>query len=287
MKKTIVTVGLKALGTAALALGFVFMVGRAPFIANSADETDIARRTMEAQSSTPPELQIDTGALQSSILPSMPDATDEDIGFAPTLGLFNASFAASDGHSGFVTAEHRIPGSCADAGLRFIETECPTCEVIGGGEAGDSEMLMWRQVIETKNVFQTVSRNCVSIAPDGVPIVGALRFGEGLANLTEASIDLAEGIVPLLPGATRVASINLGAWFATYDEIARPSTALVDMARKLGELGWREVSDPGAQRQGAFQGQRVFTNSSDATCVISLTKQDDIYQLMTVINSRA
>lgn len=288
MKKSIVTVGLKALGTVALALGFVFVVGRAPFIADSADETDIARHTMESQYSMATDFQVDTGALQSPNLPSMPDTTDEDIGFAPSLGLFNASFAASDRHSGFATAEHRIPGSCANAGLRFIETECPMCELIGGGgEAGGSEMLMWRQVIETKNVFQVVSRNCMSIAPDGVPIVGTLRFGEGPANLTEASIDLAEGIVPLLPGATRVASISLGQWFATYDEVARPSAALLDMTRALREWGWREVSsgaDPGPE---TFQGQRVFTNKANATCVISLTSQDDVYQLLTIINSRA
>ena len=276
---------LRALGTVVLAAGFVVLVGRAPFVRDAAYESDATLRATERPESTPVGMQIATGALQSPSLPELTEGASASTDLPPSLGLFKAGFAATDENPGFVTEERKVDGSCSGAGQRFAEAECPTCRQTGDAVAG--EVLFWQETVEGKDVARVVSRDCVSIGDDGVPIVATLRFGEGPADLTEASVDLANGIVPLLPGATRVASINLGDMFATYDEVPRPSTALPDMALALREWGWREVSDSGASNLEAFQGQRVFTNNANATCVISLTKQDDTYQLLTIINSRA
>jgi hypothetical protein len=151
----------------------------------------------------------------------------------------------------------------------------------------DGEFLIWQETVEGRDVARVVSGDCVSVNDDGEAIITTLSFHEGHADLTHGSQDPVGKLVPLLPGATRTVSISLGDWSATYDDVPRPSTALVDMANALLGLGWREVSRSQAPRQSSFEGQRVFTNSANAVCMVSLTKQDDVYQLLTIINSRA
>jgi hypothetical protein len=205
----------------------------------------------------------------------------------PSFGLFNASFAASDDQPGFRTSEHPVAGDCKDAGHRFLRASCPDCDLIGGETAGAADMLLWNQVIEGRTVLRAVSRNCTGTSPAGLSIVGTLDFEDAPADLGSGAKPPDTGRVPLLAGGKRVASITLGEWSATYDQVPRPSSALSDMTSALKKRGWREVSDPELLRQEAFQGQRVCTNKTNWLCRISLTRQGDEYQLLTIINSRA
>ena len=285
MKDKVLKIALRALGTVALAIGFVFMVGGAPFVNSPADEDSEITPSASSPYVAPADFQAGTGALDAPNLPPPPGELAASGDVDPSIGLFNARFAAADGGPGFATAEHEVSGICDDAGQRYVQVKCPDCQVINGG--ANSEVLIWSETVDDKTIVRAVSRDCVRETSLGASVVATLRFEDDVVDFTGGVPDLSVGRIPLLAGATRVASINLGRWFATYDEVPRPSTALLDMTRALRDWGWREVSSGKEPGPESFQGQRVFTNNANATCVISLTRLDDVYQLLTVINSRA
>ena len=275
------TIAARVLGTVALAAGFLFFIGSAPFI-KVPDEGVVAPEPVaviappplpENLAVPPPDFALGPGGLSGPL--AMP----------PTLGLFEAEFAGDDEQVGFTTREHAVPGECANAGRRFIDKTCPGCGLIG--DSGHSEMLMWQQSVDGTPVVHSVSRHCLKVTPDGQAIVGTVQFGDDPVDLAAGKSDKGPGYVPLISGATRLATIRLGAWSATYDKVPRPATALQDMATALQIKGWREVSETEHIPQEAFGGQRVFTNGGSAVCVISLIRQGQDYQLTTIISLRA
>lgn len=276
---------LKSLGTIALAIGFVYMVGVAPFINGPLDTNSESASSTISPYPAPVDLQVGSGALDAPNLPPSPAELSDSGEVNPSMGLFNARFASADGSPGFATEEREVSGSCLGAGKRYLQTECAGCQVMNAGE--NSEVLIWNEDIDDSVVVRAVSRDCVRETSSGASVIATLRFEDNVVNFTSGMADLSVGRIPLLAGATRLASINLGSWFATYDEVPRPSSALREMASALGDWGWREVSSGIDPDPETFQGQRVFTNSANATCVISLIKENDGYQLLTVVNSRA
>lgn len=279
--KSVSTVIIKVIGTVVLAAGFILFVGQAPFLA-SGPENEATDGSAGTEMLLPRSVQL--GNMQAPVLPSARDI-DDFIGSDPTLGLFNAQFFAVGENPGFTSSEHRVPGSCEGAGRRHIASECPDCEPLIDHDA-DGDMLLWHQPADETGVVRSVSKDCIANAADGTPIVGSLIMGGDELELTNASVVNDNGTVPLLPGATRIAALNLGAWSATYDEIVRPSTAMRDMTNALQGDGWREVSSPETLGVEKFEAQRVFTNPSNEICVITLSRSGTAYQLVTVINSR-
>lgn len=276
------SITVKVIGTLVLLAGFVLFFWRAPFLTGDASPAD-ERPPLRG---VPADTVVSVGEMQGPTLPEVDD-TDGRLDVEPAFGLFNATFSGADGKSGFQTAEHRVPGTCTGAGRRFIETECPDCTPMMDDDGGVGSMLLWQQAVDGANVTRAVSRHCIEMSPDGIPVVGSLTFADGPADLRTGSAKADTSQVPLLVGATRVTTVSLGAWSATYDTVARPSQALPDMAAALKRRGWREVSDDAAFDHKSFEGQRVFVNSANALCMISLSKQGNDYQLLTIINSQA
>ncbi|HNP34698.1 MAG TPA: hypothetical protein PKK10_02490 [Woeseiaceae bacterium] len=280
--RTVIT---RSLGTVVLLFGCVLFMARAPFLH---DNTQAATHQQRPPLRSPPATAalLDPGAMTTPVLPELgpPGASAM---LQPSFGLFEANFAATDDQPGFHTAEHPMAGNCTAAGERYFAATCPGCELIGGSEAQSAEMLLWNQTVDGREVLRAASRNCTGTSATGLAIVGTLDFDTSPVNLGDSTKPVDTHRVPLLAGALRITSITLGDWSATYDQVARPSSALPDMASALQKRGWREVSDPELLGQGAFQGQRVFTNETNWLCMISLTKQGDNFQLLTIINSRA
>lgn len=285
MKVSIASVLLKAVGTAALALGFVALVGRVPFMPQSpaGSAASESPRSMNDR----PLARLAVGEFSGTLPlvdPDAPVAVTGDMDKA--LGLFRGEFAATDASPGFATAEHPVPGRCEGAGRRYIERECPGCQVIADRSAAFSpSMLLW--MAPASSAVQAVSTDCIAVGADGVPVVGTLVMSDPALDLTDEGSSLAGDVVPLLPGAVRVAAIEMGDWLAVFDQVARPSTALSDMATALRDKGWRETGDPQAGGLPAFAGERVFTKNAEVFCVISLSEQGGSYQLLTVVSSGA
>lgn len=205
-----------------------------------------------------------------------------------TLGLFTAQFAATDSSPGFTTREHRVPGRCEGAGRRYIDQVCPGCQMLADGSVGvPPSMLLWLDPASQGGAVHAVSTDCMAVGPDGVPVVGTLVMNDPALDLAGEGSSLALDVVPLLPGATRLAAIEMGDWLAIFDDVARPSNALSDMAAALRDKGWRETADPEAGGLPTFAGERVFTKNANVFCVISLSKQGGSYQLLTVVSSGA
>jgi hypothetical protein len=286
--KTVGKILAKVAGTVVLALGFIVLAGRAPFLASTPDSELSSEYSGPTYSLDPP---FQTGNMLSPVLPEI-SSNGAALDMGPSLGLFNAQFAGVDGAQGFSTNEYSVPGECVGAGRRLINTECPGCVPFGDGSDA-TDMLLWHQPRAGNTVVRAVSRDCISFAGDGTPVVGSITFGDGdgIANgavsLSDESTVNDGGNVPLLAGATRMAALSLGSWSATYDSVARPSSALRDMTNALQGNGWREVSDPEVVGLETFAGQRVFTNNMNEICVISLSGDGGTFQLVTVINSRA
>jgi hypothetical protein len=273
------TIAVRVLGTVVLAAGFLFFIGTAPFMPASEEDVLVAE---PLNALGPPPLPENLAAPPGFALG--PGGMNGPLALQPTLGLFEAEFAGVDDEVGFSTRQYAVPGECANAGRRFIDQECPGCGLLG--DAGTAEMLIWQQSINGVPVVRSVSRHCIKLAPDGNAIVGTLTFGGESLDLAPGATDSGSGQVPLIRGATRLASIRLGLWSATYDKVPRPASALQDMASALQMRGWREVSESEHLPGDAFGGQRVFTNDGSAVCVISLIQQGQDYQLTTIISLR-
>ncbi|HEX5764236.1 MAG TPA: hypothetical protein VFY27_01615 [Woeseiaceae bacterium] len=270
----------KAIGTLVLALGLVVMVGRAPFLPE--------REAISGD--TPPghslqNVKVEPGIMQRSSSPLLsPPFPEKLAGIDAGLGLYKARFAATDSMPGFATEEHEVEGSCTGAGRRYLEETCPGCELLPR-KPGDASppMLMWKEKGDGSESLRAVSTDCISIGPTGLPVVGTLQLGDGVADLSAGrAAGVALDVVPLVPGASRLAAVEIGNWFATFDNVVRPSSAVGDMARALASRGWREVS--GTEGQSQFEGERVFTNARDEVCVVTLSRQGDEYQLLTVVS---
>ncbi len=286
-RKSAIQILLKGLGTLMLALGFVALVGRVPFLPDPDDKPDLSGGDNHRPEHLLTALNIDTG-----VIPSQPESafTPGDMGafdpLQPPMGLFKASFSATATSPGFTTAEQRVPGKCRGAGRRYVETVCADCELLSGvSESEDLSILVWNQHDGAETVTRAVTPDCISVDTDGTPVVGTLRFGAGAADLTDGRTHSAGGGVPLIAGATRAAEFAVGGWVATLDNVARPSTALADMALALRKRGWREVSELPDDYSAAFEGERVFINSAGVHCVISLSRQDRTHQLISIVSS--
>ena len=279
--KQLKTIATRVLGTIVLAAGLLFFIGTAPFMSGP-DEGVVAPEPVAIVAPPPLPQNLATPPAGLELGPS---GLAGPLALQPTLGLFEAEFAGVGDQVGFSTSEHTVSGECANAGQRYIDKECPGCGLLG--DSGSSDMLMWQQTVDAEPVVRSVSRHCLKMTPDGQAVVGTLQFGEGDLDLAAGRPDKISGHVPLISGATRLASIRIGVWSATYDKVPRPSSALQDMATALQIKGWREVSESEHLPKDAFSGQRVFTNDSSAVCVISLTRQGQDYQLTTIISLRA
>ena len=273
------SIAARVLGTVVLAAGMLFFVARAPFL--TAPESNDTVQVPVADE--PPSVRQAVDAAHGYALGA--NGLSGPAALQSTFGLFDADFAEFGDDLGFNTREFAVPGECKDAGRRFIDRECPDCGLLG--DAGTSDMLLWQQAIDGEMAVRSVSRHCLRVSPDGQAIVGTVTFGDEKIDLAPQASNAGSGQVPLIAGATRLASIRLGLWSATYDRVPQPSSALREMASALLMRGWREVSDNEHLPQDAFDGQRVFTNDGSAVCVISLTREGQDYQLLTIISVRA
>lgn len=286
-RNSAVQVLLKGLGTLVLALGFIALIGRVPFVPESSYKTQAAADSIRQPGHLLPALQIDTGFIrgepESRSEPDSPTVLDP---LQPPMGLFKASFAATETSPGFTTAEERVPGECQGAGRRYVDMVCANCELLSSDSKTDPlSMLVWNQYDSGETFSNGVTPDCISVAADGVPVVGVLRFGGNTAALTEGGEQSLASNVPLIAGATRAAEFEVGGWIATLDNVARPSTALTDMALELRNRGWREVSEPPNDYRPAFEGERVFVNSAGVHFVISLSRQDRTHQLISIVSA--
>ena len=218
----------RAFGTLVLAAGFIVFITSAPFLKSETDQ-QVLGESQDDRYSLRSGFQL--GTMDAPVLAAVPEA-GSPMGLDPTLGLFNAQFFGVEGEQGFTTSEHEIPGVCEGAGQRFIQSDCPECLPLSDLATG-SDMLIWQQTLENDVVIRSVSRDCIAFSDEGTPIVGALAFGSGTAKLDARVTVKNAGNVPLLYGARRIAALSLGSWSATYDEVARPSSALGDMASAL------------------------------------------------------
>jgi hypothetical protein len=205
-------------------------------------------------------------------------------GLSPVMGLFRGQFTQAGGNPAFVNREHRVEGPCEGAGLRYARSVCPDCQLLGEDAATGNNMVMWTEGPENEGVFHAVSRDCITTAPDGASVVGSLEFG-GSAVVGGADATFADGLVPLVPGAERLAAFEIGGWLATLDEVVKPATAMADMNRMLVQRGWREAKGQEAIAAVETLGQRVFTNDANALCVVTLNEEGGKYQLMTILSS--
>jgi hypothetical protein len=267
----------KTVGTLALAAGFLLLVSRAPFVPDMGEESPA--RPTDPRANTRVALDADT--LSPSGIESVEAGELE-----PPFGLFKGRFGASLDTPGFATEEQSVPGVCEGAGKRWALEICPTCQPLSSdGADGVPEMLVWTEQVNAASITRAVTADCVSVGADGVPVVRSVTFddlepGSNATSPPDGSLE----VVPLLPGATRTASLAMGEWLATFDSVGRPSTALADMVRVLQARGWREIPAGARTDQRTFEGERVLTNDANATCVISLTKQSDEHQLLTIIS---
>jgi hypothetical protein len=269
----------KALGTLLLAAGLVLMVGKAPFL------PDRSAGIADSQSELP-RLEIEPGIMGRSSSPLLsPPAPETLAGLQGGMGLYKARFAATETMPGFATEEHKVEGQCTGAGRRYLEQICPGCQLMAQQSADNSpRMLMWMEKVDGGQSMRAVSTDCISVGPDGAPVVGTLQFGGGVADLSAGATGISLDLVPLIPGSSRLAAVEIGNWLATFDDVARPSSAVGDMARALAGRGWREVSGAGAEGRRQSDDERVFTNVRNELCVVTLSKQGDAYQLLTVVS---
>lgn len=273
----------KAIGTLLLAFGLVLMLARTPFLPdrNASTEDSLAANSHYSLEN----LEIEPGVMGRSASTLLSSPFPEKLaGLDSGMGLYKGRFAATETRPGFATEEHEVEGACADAGRRYIEKICPGCQLLpqAPGDAAPP-MLMWREPGDGAESLRAVSTDCIGFGSGGLPVVGTLQLGSGVADLSAGKASgLAADIVPLIPGASRQAAVEIGNWLATFDDVARPGSAVGDMARALTSRGWREVS--AAENQSRFEGERVFTNARNELCVVTLNKQGDAYQLLTVVS---
>ena len=207
----------RVLGTVLLAAGLLFFIARAPFL--TVPEEDVVVPA--------PLTSVESPALPENLASPPPgfalgaNGLSGPLALQPTLGLFEADFAGVDGEVGFSTSEDKVAGECKDAGRRYIDQECSGCGLLG--DADTSDMLLWQQSVDGKPVVRSVSRHCLKVAPDGQAIVGTLTFGDDSIELGQGANKTRGGQVPLITGATRLASIRLGMWSATYDQVPQPA----------------------------------------------------------------
>jgi hypothetical protein len=260
----------KVLGTVVLAGGFLLLISQAPFVPESDEPAPRGGATLAAPNVT--RVDDDAGA-------GFPD------GFEPPAGLFKAYFAASADSPGFGTQEHSVQGVCEGAGKRWSTENCPACAPLAT-EARDGfpALLLWTETVDGVNRTRAVTADCTEMGSDGLAVVTSITFDDPLstAGITEPATR--GSLVPLLPGATRTAALEVGEWLATFDRVARPSTALGDMVALLETEGWRDIATGARFDMQTFEGERVLTNDANATCLLTLTKQDGDHQLLTIIS---
>lgn len=277
MKNSPGQLAIKAVGTLVLAVGFIILLARTPFMPNHTNA--LGTQVQDALQLRATELN--TGAAEQAELAASSLAI---AGLDPSLGLLSAQFDASDSEAGFATREYQLDGECMGAGRRHIQQVCPDCDVISGGQRGEQpEMLMWKQPETAGEHLLAVSADCTNVASDGQAVVSVLAFGDGNIHLS-AGQSAADGIVPLLPGSKRLATFELGQWLATVDSTPRPDSALNDMAGALSRQGWREVSGQSVADLQVFDIQRVFVNRANELCIVSISADDGTPQLLTIVN---
>jgi len=286
MKSGILKISFKVLGTIILVGGFLLLVARTPFLSDDRAPLPADSGQYATEQQNLPNFRLDPGGLSPEDFP-VPGGPGFEGGSG--LGLYKAYFSETADSPGFATEEFRVEGDCEGAGRRYVEEACPDCLIIAGepGEPGEPAMLMWTQLHEGEPAFYTVTADCMAIGDDGVPIVGTVRFGGGAVDLVGRTEELALARVPLLPGATRLAAVEIGEWLTTFDDVVRPSSALADMAVALGEMGWRTAGDSVREDLQRFEGDQVFTNSANAVCVISLQQIGNTHRLTTLISTNA
>lgn len=274
----------KAIGTLLLAVGLVAMVARAPFLPDRSAHTGASPAANPQYSLQ--NLEIAPGIMGQSSSPLLaPPLPEKFAGLDSGMGLYRARFAATETMPGFATEEHEVEGACTDAGHRYIEKTCPGCQLLPQGPGNASPpMLMWREKGDGTESLRAVSTDCIGVASSGLPVVGTLQLGDGVADLSGGkAAGIAPEIVPLIPGSSRLAAVEIGNWLATFDDVVRPASAVGDMARALTSRGWREVSGSG-EVHSQLEGERVLTNARNEFCVVTLNKQGDTYQLLTVVS---
>ena len=275
------SLGVKFLGTLALAVGFIFLVAQSPFLAQSPGQ---ARERAE-QGDGGPLLAFPnrSGALEipGSVAPL--SVTPQDT-LTSSLGLFRGEFGGGPS-PGFTTAEHRVPGSCAGAGRRLAKEQCPACEIRTTPEiAGEQQMLIWSPQPGDSAVV-SAPLNCTAFDQDGTPLVTVIAFGDGAVNLAGSGDVIARDRVPLVAGANRLAAFELGGWLAVLDEVRSPQQALGDMQQSLIGQGWRKASGSEVPDLPGAEDQLVFTNAANELCVVTLSIEESANQLLTIISS--
>lgn len=278
MSRSVSRVLLNVAITGLLAVGFVALFSNVPFLSQSmATKTEPVRTVSKPPSLGLPPVNISTGVLPSSELPGLQDPGVA--GLFPGSGLFSARFAAKDGNPAFATVEVAVDGDCLDAGRRYIEEVCPGCQVLEGkNQQGLPQMLLWTENDDANSKVHSVTADCTEVSSDGRAIVGTVHF-DGDENGDSGDR------VPLLAGGKRLAAMEMGGWLTTMDLVQQPEQALADMSSALLQRGWREAAGQQAGIGVPLSEQRVFTRNGRETCVVYISREGGVAQLITVVST--
>jgi hypothetical protein len=278
----------KALGTSALALGFVWLVSRSPFFPQPAPAGG-ATSANNAMSSTlmMPVFDFNTGIIPAATFELLESIRQEG-GFQPALGLMRAQFAETEDSPGFINEERAVTGPCDGAGMRHAQEICPGCAVWEhAGDDGLPPVVLWTELVGGTARVSAATRNCVSLGPNGEPIISHLEFGGDRVDLAGESFGAAAAQVPLPAGAMRIAVVEMGGWVAVIDRPGRPSTALRDMLALMDAAGWRDAPSLRPEPPPYFEGQRVVVNDRGQYAVVAMSRHAESYQLVTIVTSGA
>lgn len=213
-----------------------------------------------------------------------------DIQFATDDDLFSGSFFLADQDMGFDTRELKTAGPCNGAGLRYIKTDCPDC-VIAEIESQDGEAptVYWmKQATGEADVSGTIYRDCVASNADGSVTVPMLSFSSdtlALTNTTASTTSSAPSPIPLIDGQKRISAMSLGDWSIAVDSVENSNNALLAMEAKLLVKGWVRTAK-GEAPPIEYVDQRVYKRSPTELCVVSLTQEEDEFQLVTMTNAK-
>ncbi|MFT4520726.1 MAG: hypothetical protein ACI9JM_003131 [Halioglobus sp.] len=216
-----------------------------------------------------------------------------NIEFASADDLFSGSFFVADQDMGFDTREVNTAGPCDGAGLRYIKTDCPNC-VIAEIESQDGEAptVYWmKQAIGEAEVSGTIYRDCVANNDDGTVTVPMLSFSSdtlALANTAPGTPGTPASVpspIPLVDGHKRISAMSLGDWSIAVDSVEDSNKALLAMEAKLLVEGWVRTAT-GEAPPLEYVEQRVYKRSPTELCVVSLTQEEDEFQLVTMTNAK-
>jgi hypothetical protein len=269
--------------TGLLALAFVALFNSAPFLSQIKGGDNRGAEAIPARGLQPPTLRLPgaTGSGETGISPfsQFPGLQLPGVGsLQPGTGQFSARFAPSGGNPAFATKEIVVEGGCEGAGRRYLQQTCPDCPVVGGKQPpGRPNMLMWT---DADGAAHWITADCIAERADNRAVVGTIDLAGDEFDAAGDTLAL----VPLIPGGKRLASMELGGWLTTMDEVGESTNALAAMSAALRSRGWRQTEGQPPGIGVLSSEQRVFTRYGQETCVIYLAREDESVQLITIVS---